>query len=74
MNTEISQIELLDVVALLCDHPELGVITGHVGTVVECLDAQTVEVEFITENGEPFAQGALPVTDLLVLHYSPVAA
>jgi hypothetical protein len=33
-----------------------------------------VEVEFITENGEPFAQGALPVTDLLVLHYSPVAA
>ena len=74
MNPEPSHVEVLDVVALLCDHPELGVITGHVGTVVERLDSYTVEVEFITANGDTFALGALPVTDLLVLHYSPVAA
>ncbi len=74
MNHETTNVEVLDVVALLCDHPELGVITGHVGTVVEQLDSYTVEVEFITENGETFALGPLPVTDLLVLHYSPVAA
>lgn len=74
MKTDPSPIELLDVVALLCDHPELDTVTGQVGTVVAILDPHTVEVEFVTESGETFAQGAVPATDLLVLHYSPVAA
>ncbi|MCC5844192.1 MAG: DUF4926 domain-containing protein [Verrucomicrobia bacterium] len=74
MNHAIPSFEILDVVALLCDHPELGVVTGQVGTVVENLDSHTVEVEFITESGATFAQGALPVEELLLLHYSPVAA
>lgn len=74
MKTEPSPIELLDVVALLCDHQEINAVTGQVGTVVSILDSDTVEVEFVTESGETFALGALPVSDLLLLHYSPVAA
>lgn len=74
MNQINSNIKTLDVVALLRDHPELCVTTGHVGTVVEVLDDKTVEVEFITGNGETYAMGPLPVGDLLVLHYSPSAA
>lgn len=67
-------IEELDVVALLRDHPGEGLVIGQVGTVVEKLDAETVEVEFINANGECFSQLTLPVDELLVLHYSPVAA
>lgn len=67
-------IQELDVVALLHNIPEFGLVTGHVGTVVEKFDEDTVEVEFVTPEGETFAQVVLRAEDLLLLHYSPVAA
>jgi hypothetical protein len=74
MKNKSPAINELDIVALLYDYTELGLVTGQVGTVVDKLDAQTVEVEFITLAGESFAITVLPVDHLLVLHYSPVAA
>jgi len=74
MKNKSPAINELDVVALLYDHSDTGLVTGQVGTVVNKLDDQTVEVEFITLEGESFAIAVLPVEHLLVLHYSPVAA
>jgi hypothetical protein len=45
-----------------------------VGTVVELLADDTVEVEFSDEEGRTYAELALNVRDLLVLHHRPVAA
>jgi len=64
--------QLLDVVALLTDAPEADLVAGHVGTVVEALDANTVLVEFATDEGEPYAVAALPKRRLLILRYEPV--
>ena len=66
--------ELLDVVALIVDAPESGLVAGQVGTVVEALDGETVLVEFATDAGEPYAVAPLAKTKLLVLRYAPVAA
>jgi hypothetical protein len=38
------------------------------------LDADTVLVEFATDEGEPYAVSVLPKRRLLVLRYEPVAA
>ena len=38
--------KLLDVVALISDLPERGLVRGQVGTVVELLDDDVLEVEF----------------------------
>ena len=66
--------ELLDVVALLADAPEAGLVAGQVGSLVEPLDAATVLVEFATDKGEPYAVAPLAKTKLLVLRYAPVVA
>jgi hypothetical protein len=42
-------LQLLDVVALLEDHPEAGLVAGQVGTVVEQLADAIFEVEFSDE-------------------------
>lgn len=44
-------VQALDVVALLRDRLELGLLAGHVGTVVEELSPQVFEVEFLDESG-----------------------
>lgn len=63
--------QLLDVVALVEDAPSLGLTKGQVGTVVESLDAGTVEVEFTDSEGRAYALGPVPVSHLLVLRYEP---
>ncbi|MGF1633059.1 MAG: DUF4926 domain-containing protein [Phycisphaerae bacterium] len=63
--------KLLDVVALLVDLPGAGLQRGHVGTVVEELEAGTFEVEFSDEHGRTYAQTALPGSQLVVLRYEP---
>jgi len=62
---------MLATVALLEDVPAAGLVAGHVGTVVEALDAATVVVEFATDDGEAYAVAALAKTKLLVLRYAP---
>lgn len=64
----------LDVVALLRDWPERGLVAGQVGTVVQSLADDHFEVEFSGEDGRAYAMVALPTRDLIVLHYAPVTA
>lgn len=59
--------KLLDSVALLRPPPSSGLRPGQVGTIVEELDANTVEVEFANLRGETMAMLAVPKHDLLVL-------
>jgi len=66
--------KLLDVVALLEDLPERGLVRGQVGTMVETLAPGVYEVEFSDDNGRTYATAALQETQLLVLHNQVVAA
>ena len=69
-----TRISLLDVVALLVDKPDKGLVAGHVGTVVEVGPANTLLVEFINPEGQTFALRELKHDELLVLKHEPVAA
>jgi hypothetical protein len=64
---------LLDVVALLSDVPEHGLLRGQVGTVVELLDG-ACEVEFSDDEGKTYAELALGADQLLILHHRPQRA
>jgi uncharacterized protein DUF4926 len=63
-----------DVVALLSDLPESGLLRGQVGTVVERLDDSTVLVEFSDDRGRAYAVVPCNTSQLLVLHYATEAA
>jgi len=66
-------ISVLDVVALVEDLPEKGLVGGQVGTIVEVLAPGVFEVEFIDKRtGHPFAMLALRAEQLLPLRYVPV--
>jgi len=64
-----TEINLLDVVALTEDIPNRGLLRGQVGTVVERLNPDTFEVEFVDNDGRTYATLTLPASQLLVLHY-----
>ena len=66
--------KLLDVVALLQDLPEHGLIQGQVGTVVERLPPDAYEIEFSDEQGRTYASVGVPSDKLIVLHYQPAEA
>jgi hypothetical protein len=66
-------IAVLDVVAVLVDLPEHGLVRGQVGTVVEQLDGGAFEVEFSDDDGRAYAELALDTNVLLLLHHRPVA-
>lgn len=63
----------LEVVALTSDIPEKHLRRGQVGTVVELLAPDIVEVEFSDLDGVPYAMCAVPVKSLMVLHHLPDA-
>jgi hypothetical protein len=63
--------KLLDVVALLQDLPELGLIRGQVGTIVEMYEPDVFEVEFSDSNGHTYALETLPASVLMLLHHQP---
>jgi hypothetical protein len=65
---------LLDVVALLADHPTEGLTRGQVGTVVELLDNDNVLVEFSDDSGQAYAIAPCRRDQLLILHYARQAA
>jgi hypothetical protein len=67
-------IHILDVVALLEDLPESGLVRGHVGTVVEQLAVNVFEIEFSDDEGRTYASLPLRTEQLLVLHHSPMRA
>lgn len=66
--------KILEVVALLEDLKERGLVVGQVGTIVEILDDGVFEVEFCDNDGRAYEILALKADQLLALHYSPVAA
>jgi hypothetical protein len=63
--------KLLDVVALLQDLPELGLIRGQVGTIVELYEPDVFEVEFIDSTGRTYALETLSASLLMILHHQP---
>ena len=67
-------IKLLDVVALLVDKRAEGLAVGHVGTVVEVLAPDVVEVEFLDPTGHIFTLTELERNEVLLLKHEPVAA
>ncbi|MDX1972724.1 MAG: DUF4926 domain-containing protein [Candidatus Sumerlaeia bacterium] len=68
------EIQVLDVVALSLDKPEINLYRGQVGTVVEILDSETVEVEFSDQHGTVYSLVPLNLSDLLLLQYEPIRA
>ncbi len=65
-------IQLLDVVALAEDLPEIGLSRGQVGTVVEILaEGRAYEVEFCDRDGRTFESLGLTKDQLIVLRYEP---
>ena len=66
-------IPLLACVALLEDLPESGLIRGQVGTVVELLASDVLEVEFSDNEGNTYELLPLRSDQLMVLHHEPVA-
>ncbi|MBI5894929.1 MAG: DUF4926 domain-containing protein [Desulfobacterales bacterium] len=68
------EIKLLDVVALIGDMKERGLVKGQVGTVVEILGNGVFEVEFCDNDGRTYATLALRNDQIMALYYSPVAA
>lgn len=63
-----SDIKLLDTVALIEDLPERNLRRGEVGVVVETLAPDVFEVEFCDDDGQSYATLALRADQLIVLH------
>jgi hypothetical protein len=66
-----SEIELLDVVALLEDVPKYHLRRGEVGTAVEQLAPHVWLVEFSNNDGETYALLELATSQMMKLHYEP---
>jgi hypothetical protein len=64
-------IKVLDVVALIEDVPDRGLLRGQVGTVVEALAPGVYEVEFADDSGRSYAMAALQEDQLLLLRHEP---
>ncbi|HVK78985.1 MAG TPA: DUF4926 domain-containing protein [Verrucomicrobiae bacterium] len=68
MNEPLKQ---LDVVALLCDKPDLGLRRGWVGTLLLEISPGVWEVEFANSQGHTVATAPLRGGDLLQLQMDP---
>lgn len=68
------KIKILDVVSLIVDVPERGLVRGQVGTVVESLAPDVFEVEFSDDEGKTYAILALPGEQLMILHHRRIVA
>ncbi|MBE9019068.1 DUF4926 domain-containing protein [Chroococcidiopsis sp. CCALA 051] len=70
----ISEVKLLDVVALIVDLPEFNLWRGQVGTVVEILaGGSAYEVEFSDRNGRTYESCGLRPEQIMVLHFDPAS-
>jgi hypothetical protein len=63
---------LLDVVALTEDLPDLHLHKGQVGTIVEVYEPGVFEVEFVDLQGKIYALETLRVNQVMQLHYQPL--
>lgn len=68
-------IQLLEVIALTVDLPEVDLRRGQVGTVIDILDGgRAFEVEFSDRNGRTYASLGLRPDQVMALRYAPEAA
>jgi hypothetical protein len=68
-------LKLFDTVALLSPHPELGLVRGQVGAVVDVYrDGEAFEVEFANDKGETYALASFKASELLPLVHEGHAA
>lgn len=68
-------LKLFDPVALLQPHPELGLVEGQVGAVVDIHnDGEAYEVEFADDQGRTYALAAFRPNELLRLVHQGEAA
>ena len=68
-------VKLLDVLALLVERPEEGLVVGQVDTVLELFGPDVFEVEFLDSKGKTIAVTELKRSEVLVLkHEAAVAA
>jgi hypothetical protein len=65
----VAEINVLDVVAVLEDIPQQGLLRGEVGTVVEQWKDGVFEVEFSDNSGKAYAFAALRPDQLMKLHF-----
>ncbi len=73
MTTTLTQLRLLDVVALTEALPDYNLLPGQVGTIVETLAPSVYEIEFSDDDGQTYAMLPLKAEQLIRLHYSPDA-
>jgi hypothetical protein len=59
--------ELFDILELLVNLPKYNQFIGSQGTIVECFDDSTYEVEFSNENGENTAISTLSPQQFIVV-------
>jgi len=69
-----AEISMYDVVAILTDLPQQGLVKGQVGTVVMELGPGHVEVEFVDVSGKTYGLEAIPIQHLMRLYYHRVQA
>lgn len=69
---EITNMKLLDIVALLENLPELNLYRGQVGTIVEEYKPGVFEVEFSDNTGKAYAIETLIEQQLMVLYHAPL--
>lgn len=65
---ETRQLKLLDLVAVLHSSSDPEIHAGDVGTVVELLPPDALEVEFLSRDGRTRHIGTLSTDDVLVLN------
>jgi len=66
-------VKLLDVVALLEDRKQDGLVSGQIGTVVEVYPPDAFEVEFLDSEGRTISLVTLKRSEFLVLRHEPVS-
>ena len=64
-----NEIKVLDLVAVLEDVPQHGLLRGEVGTVVELWKDGVFEVEFSDNSGKAYAFAALRPDQLIKLYF-----
>ena len=67
--TKARQLELLDMVAVLNSSGAPDIHAGDVGTAVELLPPDGLEVEFLSRDGRTRHIGTLSISDVLVLNH-----
>lgn len=65
---ETRQLKLLDLVAVLQSSSDPEIRAGDVGTIVELLPPDALEVEFLSRDGRTRHIGTLSTNDVLVLN------